>query len=407
MGCLGIVAEYNPLHNGHEYHISQAKRISGADNIIVVMSGSFVQRGEPACADKITRARWALRAGADMVFELPDVFALSCAERFASGSVRLLNATGLVDGISFGSEYDDLSDLLRASELDLNSPVITSSLNSGLSYPAAISGFYREMGLPDFCDAPNAILGIEYIRAASRYAPNFKIYPIKRVGSGYNEGCISEQYTSAAAIRNSYAHMLSSNGLCMDELSLFDSAMPPYVKRDLTSMIREGIFPSTLEGLSEPLLYALRMITERELHGVADVSEGIENVILRAAVNCSNVNELLSAVKTKRYTMARLKRICMNVLLGIDADFQKLCADSYSPLYIRVLGIRQESRYLLSELARKASIPIIISYTDTYALGAPAKRNIEIASKASRLRALAQPKDKRYIDDFSNPLTVI
>lgn len=407
MSCIGIVAEYNPLHNGHEYHISEAKRISGADSIIVVMSGSFVQRGEPACADKITRTRWALCAGADMIIELPDVFALSCAERFASGSIRLLNATGLVDGISFGSEHDDLSELLRASELELNSPMITNSLNAGLSYPAAISGFYKEMGLPNFCNAPNAILGIEYIRAASRYAPNFKIYPIKRVGSGYNESSVSESYPSSAAIRKSYAHIPFSESSYMDRLALFDSAIPPYVRNDLIAMIEKSIFPATFEGLSAPLLYALRMLTAPELHRIADVSEGIENVILKAAVNCSDINELLSAVKTKRYTMARLKRICMNALLGIDADFQRQCADSYSPLYIRVLGIRRKSRHLLSELAKKASLPIIISYPDTHALGASARRNIEITSNASKLRALAQPKDKRYVDDFSRPLTVV
>lgn len=407
MGCIGIVAEYNPLHNGHEYHIREAKRVSGADAVIVVMSASFVQRGEPACADKITRARWALCAGADMVIELPDVFALSCAERFASGSIRLLSATGLVDGISFGSEYCNIDELKRAAALSLDSPLIVDLLNSGLSYPAAISTYYERNGLPNFCDAPNAILGLEYIRAIARYAPGFGIYPIQRIGAGYNDSSPLDSYPSAAAIRNLYRQILSSNDDNIKELSILDSAIPRYVKQDLDDMIKSGRFPASIEGLSAPLLYCIRMSTAQELNNVADVSEGVENVILEAAINSSTVDELLFAVKTKRYTMARLKRICMNAMLGIDSEFQKLCADSYTPLYIRVLGIRKGSRHLLSKLARAASLPIIISYPDIRALNASAMRNIDISSRASRLRALAQPGDKRYIEDFSLPLTVL
>ena len=174
MHSVGIIAEYNPFHNGHEHHILRAKQKSGARYAIVCMSASFTQRGEPACLDKFNRTRLALLCGADMVIELPDLLACACAERFAYGGVRLLASTGLVDARAFGSECGDTDPLKRAASLDLSGEAMQAALASGLSYPSAAAQAMRAHGILLDTSAPNDMLAVEYLRQLNKLAPSIE-----------------------------------------------------------------------------------------------------------------------------------------------------------------------------------------------------------------------------------------
>ena len=183
MKNIGIVAEYNPFHNGHAYHIEQARKIAGGGSVIAVMSASFVQRGEPAAFDKFTRTAMALQGGADMVLELPDILSLSCAERFALGGVRILSASGIADRLCFGSEGGDIDALRRAADSKLSGDELSSALSSGLSYPAAAARQLRAHGIGVGSNNPNDVLGIEYIRALNRIAPAIRPFARHRRAS--------------------------------------------------------------------------------------------------------------------------------------------------------------------------------------------------------------------------------
>lgn len=412
MKNIGIVAEYNPFHNGHAYHIEQARKIAGGGSVIAVMSASFVQRGEPAAFDKFTRTAMALQGGADMVLELPDILSLSCAERFALGGVRILSASGIADRLCFGSESGDIDALRRAADSKLSGDELSSALSSGLSYPAAAARQLRAHGIGVGSNNPNDVLGIEYIRALNRalnrIAPAIRPFAVRRIGCGYNENTLPENYASASAVRSALLHLTDSENIChRDVLSAISGSVPPFVLLEIQKQLSEQRAPAALSGLSQAVLYRLRCMTGDELSRIADVSEGLENPILRAAKSASNIAELLDAVKTKRYTLARLKRILFNALLGITREQQELAAYSDDALYIRVLGIRQSKLHLLSELQENAALPIVLRRSDAESLPFNAKQTLELTRRASLIRALACPGNASCRDDFSHRLVII
>ncbi len=401
MNAVGIVAEYNPFHNGHEYHIAEAKRILGCEFAVVVMSASFVQRGEPAVADKFIRTRWALNGGADIVIELPDVFALSCAERFASGAVRILGKTGIVDSICFGSESADIAALRRLADADMSSPAIADMLSTGTSYPRAVA---EALGVRP---GPNDILGAEYIRAVERHAPQLGVHAIKRTDGGYNSDALSEGFASAKAIRNALAQCSAGMRLGSTTLDLLGSSMPRYVMDDITQLIKRGAFPASDIDLSDAVLYKLRCSSNGEIAELPEVAEGLENLLLLHSTQCSEYAELLSRVKSKRYTMARLKRICMNMLIGVTAEVQNMAFADDSALYARVLGMRKGADGLISSLCKMASIPVILRAKDREQLSKNASIVEKISSRAHIVRALGQPYEKVCAADVSEKLIVI
>ena len=407
MKNIGIVAEYNPFHNGHAYHIEQARKIAGGGSVIAVMSASFVQRGEPAAFDKFTRTAMALQGGADMVLELPDILSLSCAERFALGGVRILSASGIADRLCFGSESGDIDALRRAADSKLSGDELSSALSSGLSYPAAAAMQLRAHGIVG-SNNPNDVLGIEYIRALNRIAPAIRPFAVRRIGCGYNENTLPENYASASAVRSALLHLTDFENICRrDVLSAISGSVPPFVLLEIQKQLSEQRAPAALSGLSQAVLYRLRCMTGDELSRIADVSEGLENPILRAAKSASNIAELLDAVKTKRYTLARLKRILFNALLGITREQQETAAYSEDALYIRVLGIRQSKLHLLSELQENAALPIVLRRSDAESLPFNAKQTLELTRRASLIRALACPGNASCRDDFSHRLVII
>lgn len=395
--CLGIIAEYNPFHNGHKYQLEEAKRISGAQHIIVCMSASFVQRGEPACADKYVRTQWALEGGADMVIELPDVLSVSCAERFATGGIKLLNSTGLISGICFGSETGDISMLRRAANAEPNKAVLKEALADGHSYPVAKCNALAANGIDISIHAPNDLLGIEYLRAITKLAPSLKAFAIKRIGSGYNDKVSKGEYASATAIRALFDQVTPAH----------IDALPQFIRESVQTQMDLGKMPVSLEALSSPIIYSLRKLGTNGISNLAEVSEGLENLIFRAAQSCGNFDELLTSIKTKRYTLSRLKRILVNALLGTTSNLQNLALSIPDALYIRVLGIRKESIHLLSMLHGCASLPIVTRHSSINSLSSNAAIIFKHSALASSIRALAQPVVKAYEDEFSSALVIV
>ncbi len=397
-GCIGVIAEYNPFHKGHSYQLNEAWRISACDFGIVCMSASFVQRGEPACADKFMRTRWALEGGADMVIELPDILSVSCAERFATGGIKLLNAAGIVSGICFGSESGNISLLQDISNNTPDPAVLRAKLSNGNSYPSAMNAALGKNGANISMDSPNDMLGIEYLRAIARINPKLKAFTVKRMGSGYNDISDIGEFASATAIRAKLLQPLSDTNI---------KALPDNVMRTIQAEMKSGRFPASMKTLSDPILYSLRKLGNSGISALAEVSEGLENPLFNAAKACSNCDELLNLVKTKRYTMARLRRILINALLSSTADLQDLAINASDSLYIRVLGLRRRSIQLLSELNRCAALPIISRHSDIKKLPDNAKRIFDHTALASMVRAAAQPTDKSTEDEFASALIIV
>ena len=313
--ATAIICEFNPFHNGHAYLLSEAKRLTGEPNM-VIMSGSFTQRGEVAVCDKFTRAAAALRHGADLVVELPTAFAVANAERFAQGGVRIAKFFSGVHTLAFGCETDNL-DALRAAAAAIRSErvnaLIAAEMRGGGYYPRALEEALRTVCGGEVAAAvssPNNILAVEYIRAleGSGIAP----LPIKRKGVSHDSGTPSGNYASASQIRA----MLRKG----EDVSMFVPEAPQKI--------------TCPERLDAAVLYRLRTMTAGELRLVPDVGEGLENRILEAAGHSGSVEELLQRVKTKRYTHARLRRIITCAFLGITEELQNTPAD-----YARVLGM--------------------------------------------------------------------
>lgn len=333
MKTAGIIAEYNPFHNGHKYHIEETRKITGAEGIIVVMSGNFVQRGEYALCDKWARTKMALSGGADLVVELPCVYSCQSAEYFAKGAVSILESLKC-DFLSFGTEAESTDEIIKLAEFLKNPPEdfekkLSENMKNGVSYPRALA---KALG-NDAVNSPNNVLAIEYIKQIK----NMKPVGIKRMGS------LHDGKGSASDIRS-----IISNGENADKLMPCTSV--EILKNTLLADCK--IFESLV-------LYKLRTMTGEQIKNVPDVNEGLENRIMQMCHKYTNIEELCNAIKTKRYTMARIRRILTNALLGITKEDIKK-----SPEYIRVLGINKTGMEILSDLRGSTDIPIITKTAD-------------------------------------------
>ena len=373
MRVVGIIAEYNPLHNGHIYHLERARALSGADYCIVVLSGNFVQRGEAACTDKFSRAEWALRAGADLVLEMPSVYAVAPAERFAAGGVRTLNATGVVNDLAFGCEAPDLQTLYQISDIIATEPpalqeAIKKHLALGKSYPRARFDALSEYGVPKSMLAaiaqPNNILAVEYLNAIRQYAPTIEPLPIERVGTGYHSEDIVGDFASATAIRKAI----------VEGRSEILATMPNFVGG---ALLYDDQFIIPQEALSDVMLYAIRRMSPSDLAAIPDVVEGFENVLYRSVRSARTLSEFYELIKTKRYTLARCKRIVACALLGITSDQVRKLTQSREGSYLKVLGFQKKARPLISEIAKRRTAPLILRNSDLDDCPAFVRQNVE------------------------------
>ena len=348
MKITAIVAEYNPLHRGHQYHINKTREITGCDYLIAIMSGNFTQRGECAAFDKWARTRMALEAGVDLVVELPVTYATASAERFARGAVEILNALGCVDFLSFGSETAQLKALLPLASLLEREPwnfrrTLQDELKKGVSFPAArqaaLAAVVSEEAAKPL-SSPNDILAVEYLKALLHLDSRIQPVAILRRGAGYRSDALDYcEMPSAMAIRQA---LLEGK-----DVSAYLPGYPP-------SLLAQPVFAESLFPL---LIYALRRSTPHSLQNIAGVGEGLEDKIWKAARTARSYDELLSLVKSRRYTTGRIARALLSCLLGVTKDLNRRI-DGQSR-YARVLGMREKSVPLLSLLSQSSSIPIV------------------------------------------------
>ena len=347
MAICGVIAEYNPFHNGHAFHLAQARALTGSQAVVCVMSGHFVQRGEAAVFAKQARVRMALLNGADMVLELPVPYATAGAERFASAAVEILEACGMVDSLCFGSESGDLQALdaaadALASESPLFQTQLRAALAEGVSFPTA-----RSFASGGAVDMPNDILGVEYLKAIKRQSSRLTPVIVTRRGAGYHDNHIEGALASATSIRQA---MRKLDG----DTAIWKAAMPLSAAELAQEECAARRGPVATDDLSQAFLYALRTTPPEALARRADVSEGLENRILRCAEDWPLWSAIVGAVKTKRYTYTRIQRAMLHILLQIDAVD---CAARVP--YIRVLGFRRSAEHLVRRLCAAASLPVI------------------------------------------------
>lgn len=360
MKATGIVVEYNPFHNGHIYHAAQAKKKTKADVIIAVMSGNFLQRGEPAFVDKWTRTQMALSTGVDIVFELPYAFATAHAPSFAKGAIELLDAAEC-DAFCFGSEdgnevpFENSIKLIEQST-DAYEQAIKEHMTLGLSYPKALNEAYKSLRNEKdpsltFADLtkPNNILGFHYMTAARNMNSTMQAVTIQRIGADFHDDSTeTHDIASATGIRKSFFDSVN-----MADISKF---IPPETKETLLN------WQQTRQKFgSWSLFYPfLRFIIVRDgpdkLRHIADISEGIENLMYRAAKSNETFEGFMTDVKSKRYTWTRLQRMLTHIFTGFTYALREQIE---SPTYLRLLGMTSNGRAYLNEHKKKLKLPLV------------------------------------------------
>ncbi len=355
MLTAGIIAEYNPFHNGHALLIEKA-RAAGATHIVAVMSGNFVQRGEPALFHHTERTKAALCGGADLVLQLPVPYAVSGAQSFAKAGVEILDSLGLVDWLVFGSECADAGLINETAEAvygeEIKKP-LADELKKGISFASARENALRNLNplYADIIKTPNNILGVEYAAAINRLKSSMKPVTFAREGADHDSENTNGSIASASLIRE----RILEGGEWSDFVPDAD--------------IYRNCETANIKYIERAILYKIRTLSKEELAKAPDISEGIENRILSAARDAKSLDELYSLAKTKRYSHARIRRIILNSFLGITAD------DLKTPVtYIRVTGFNEKGAELLRKSEETARLPIITKAADVAVLGGDAQR---------------------------------
>lgn len=374
MHICGIVAEYDPFHTGHARQIAAAKEILGKDCAVVcVMSGNWTQRGGPAIVDKHLRARLALLGGADLILELPLPYAISSAEWFARGGVSVLNATGIVTHLCFGSECGDIPTLKRTAHC-LDSEDYRRSLrgflDQGLSFPVARQNAVQHLiGSPGDClSYPNNNLGVEYLRALDWCGSSITPITVQRQGAGHGDGP-RDGYTSATHLRQ----LLRTDHL--------DDARPYLINCEADLLYTSSVSDISLAERS--FLYRLRQMTAGELAALPDCGEGLSNRLYQAIRQSTSLDEILALTKTKRYTHARLRRVLLWAFLGLT-----LSDRPEAPCYLRILGMNETGRGLLREMDANSTLPILTKPAHIRRLSDEAQRLFDLEAHATDLYGL-------------------
>lgn len=348
---LGIIGEYNPFHNGHLYHLEQSKQLTGSTYTVAIMSGNFTQRGSTSLIDKWSKTEAAIQSGIDLVIELPVLYATSSAENFADGAIKILNSLKVVDYVSFGAEASDIEVLNQFADILYHEPkqyktMLSHELSKGLSFPKA-----RENALlmylndirkyANVLSSPNNILGIEYLKALKRQKSNIKPVSITRYESGYNDIAYSGNIASATAIRN----IIKNDGF-----DILSRLLPAPSYSILIENMKRGHIVPDLSAFEKQIIYNLRKMDTSEIAELPDISEGLEFSIKKSANSCNTLTEFLNIIKSKRYTSTRIQRILLYSLLGITKKDMAMSKKVTS--YIRVLGLNNRGKFLISEIAK-------------------------------------------------------
>ncbi len=406
---LGIIAEYNPFHNGHLYHVSESKQETGAQYVIAIISGNFVQRGNTSITNKWIKARMALLNGVDLVIELPTIYSISSAENFAEGAIKIFNSLGIVDTISFGMEASDISTLNNIANVLYNEPkeyitMLSHELKKGNSFPKA-----RENALMMYLNdikryanvmaGSNNILGIEYLKAMKKTKSIINPIGIKRQKVLYNDKYIVDEFASATAIRKM---------LMTKQLNDISKVMPRNSYLLLGEELKKGHYVIDISKFEKEIIYTLRKMSVEEIAKLPDVSEGLENLIKNAADSCNTLEELINIVKTKRFTQTRIQRILLYSLLGITKKQMEI-SRKITP-YVRVLGFNNKGKELISEMMTlNPKLNIVTSvkrYIDDIA-NKNLKEMLETDILATNIYTLGYYSDSYSNLDYTNKIEII
>lgn len=345
---LGIIAEYNPFHNGHLLHLTKSKEETGAEYSICIMSGNFVQRGNTSIVNKWVKTEMALKSGIDLVLELPTVYSISSAENFAEGAIKLLNSLKIVDTVSFGSENSDIDILNRISGILYEEPkqyveFLNEELKKGLSFPKArenaILLYLNDQKYSNILNQPNNTLAIEYLKALKKYKSHIMPISIKREKVFYNSNCIVDEYASATAIRN----MIVNN-----QFNDIRKVMPRLAYDLLMQEIENNQYVIDISKFEKEILYSIRRLSTADLKKFPEVNEGLENAIKNAANSCNTLVELINIIKSKRYTQTRIQRILLYILLNITKKDMYISRKTVP--YARILGYSPKGKELISKI---------------------------------------------------------
>lgn len=363
MNISAIISEYNPFHNGHKFHIEETRKITGCDGIVIVLSGNFVQRGIPALINKFKRTKLILENGADLIIELPAIYALSSAEFFAKGAVSLLDQLNSIDYLSFGSEEGTLEILNLVSDILVNEPELyknqlKKSLNQGLSFPkareSALSSYllnvlsYENFLIENVISKSNNILSIEYLKSLKIYNSNIQAATVKRQGENYNSLNFDKKFCSASAIRN---YLLKE-----DEFDLIENFVPENVYNSLRHEINNFSSPNDIFPYIK-----YKAAVEKIPISLPDANDGLDNRILNKIITNHSYENLLNNLQTKRYTNTRLMRILTQYFIGFEKyDIENL-RKTPCP-YARILGFNSKGKEILKILKKNSNIPLITKF---------------------------------------------
>ena len=452
MKTVGIIAEYNPFHNGHAFQLEEVRRAFGADAAVVVaMSGDFTQRGEPAIADKWVRAESALRSGVDLVLEIPFAYAAASAERFAFGGVSLLAATGVCGRLAFGSESGSLDALRPLADVLVREPegyrnLLRDRLDEGLSFPAArqaaLAEYLTNEGLPGdaaLLEKPNDILGVEYLKAVHRLGDRAPApFAVRRTGAGYHDAEVPAAgdagrtvIASASALRAAFLAPLAprtpgSSAVDRDGLgAAFESirrACPPASCGALLEAASRGIAPVAPEALAPLLLSMLRSLPVDRLDRIAYMGEGLSRRLKAAAAEVDGGRahagsaaglyaSLTARAATRRFPSTRIARALAALAVGLTDEDLALFDAAGGPRYLRVLGFTKKGRYLLKRMRTSATLPLVTKASDFLEHGDdPAlQRMAALDLAAADLHRLSAPDPacRRCGLDFDTPVVML
>lgn len=390
MKVSAIICEYNPLHNGHVHHIRETRR-HGATHIIAVLSSNFVQRGDVALLSKFDRAQLAVKAGADLVLELPVAFSCAAAEDYAMGGVSLLDQLGIVEELSFGSSTGDIEVMSLLTEASFSTTQIYGAkildrMKAGDSYPAAVWEVVRQRygnQVAGKMHDPNNLLGIEYMKALRSLGSAIEPFTVERRCVMHDSLEPQENFASATFVRKSI----------LDGDLNYIGFVPTYTAKMIADRINEGR-TATMRRMERAILYRMRTITEEEMMTLPDMNEALYNRFY-AARNANTLDELLAAVKTKCYTMSRIRRALMCAMIGIRREALKV-----APPYARVLAFNDRGRELMGIAQKCSRIPIHTSLAKLRDENTACRAFVKMEERASNVYGLAQREITSSEEDF-------
>lgn len=397
---IGIIAEYNPFHNGHLYQIQKAKELTGADTVITVMSGNFTQRGDTSLINKFEKAKIALQNEVDMVIELPTIYSISSAENFALGGVKILNEIGNIDYLVFGIEEENLEKLQAIADVLVNEDDefkrnIKEELDKGNSYPKAREIVLKKVlsseNVENIMQKPNNILAIEYLKALKTTNSKIKPFAIKRKNTMHNDENINENYASGTYIRKLFIE---------NNFNEIKKVVPKYTYERLLKLKNQGTYVSSINDFSDIVIYKIRTMTKEEISQIADVNEGLENSIKLASTTCKTIDEIIDKVSTKRYTKTRISRILTYILLDITKSEMEQSKNANQ--YIRVLGINKKCEGILKTINNNKLITSLKKFEENNR----ENQLLNIDKKATEIYTIKYPKSVQANLDYTSKFII-